>query len=159
MTDESWDEQFRQFLRKTGEDFRRASGEVGAEAQRLLDAAMDPEKQQRVRDRLNELSTWARKTAQGVAGAMEDAADKAGTAFHSATDKAGTAFQSATDKAGTAFQSATDKVAEAREKMRPRSGSATSKKAAATRTKAKASPARATRAAPKKQATGAKART
>ena len=99
MTDESWDEQFRQFLRKTGEDFRRASGEVGAEAQRLLDAAMDPEKQQRVRDRLNELSTWARKTAQGVAGAMEDAADKAGTAFQSATDKAGTAFQSATDKA------------------------------------------------------------
>jgi hypothetical protein len=87
MSEESWDEQFKQFLRKTGDDFRRAGEEVRAEAQRLLDAAMDPQKQQRVRDRLNELSLWARKTAQGVAGAMEGAATKAETAFHSATDK------------------------------------------------------------------------
>ena len=87
MSDQSWDEQFKQFLRKTGEDFRRTSEEVKAEAQRLLEAAMDPEKQQRVRDRLNELSDWARRSAQGVAGAMADAASKAETAFHSATDK------------------------------------------------------------------------
>jgi DNA repair ATPase RecN len=87
MTDQSWDEQFKQFLRKTGDDFRRTSEEVRAEAQKLLEAAMDPEKQQRVRDRLNELSLWARKSAQGVAGAMADAATKAETAFHSATDR------------------------------------------------------------------------
>src|SRR4051812_17172419 len=48
MTDPNWEEQFRQFLRKTGDDFRRAGDEVRAEAQRLLEAAMDPEKQQRV---------------------------------------------------------------------------------------------------------------
>lgn len=87
MSDGNWEEQFRQFLRKTGEDFRRASGDIRAEAQKLLDAAMDPEKQQRVRDRLNDLSVWARKTAQDVAGAVEGAASKAETAFHSATDK------------------------------------------------------------------------
>jgi len=87
MSDESWDERFRQFLRKTGEDFRRAGDEVRAEAQRLVDAAMDPEKQQRVRDRLNELNDWARKTAQDMAGAMGEAASRAETAFQSASDK------------------------------------------------------------------------
>ena len=87
MSDETWDEQFKRFLRKTGEDFRRASDDVKAEAQRLFDAAMDQEKQQKVRDRLNELSLWARKAAQGVAGAVEEAASKAETAFHSATER------------------------------------------------------------------------
>ena len=87
MSDESWEEQFRQFLRKTGEDFRRTGEDIKAEAQKLLDAAMDPERQQRVRNRLNELSLWARKTAQGVAGAVEDATSKAQTAFQRATDK------------------------------------------------------------------------
>jgi len=74
MSDERWEEQFRQFLRKRGEDFRRTGEDIKAEAQRLLDAAMDPEKQKRVRDRLNELTVWARKAAQGVAGAVEEAA-------------------------------------------------------------------------------------
>ena len=87
MSDESWEEQFRQFLRKTGDDFRRTGEDIRVEAQKLLDAAMDPERQQRVRNRLNELTLWARKTAQGVAGAVEDAAGKAQTAFHRATDK------------------------------------------------------------------------
>ena len=87
MSDESWEEQFRHFLRKTGEDFRRASEDVKAEAQRLLDAAMDPQRQQRVRDRLAELSRWAQKTAHGMAGAMEGAASKAETMFQRATEK------------------------------------------------------------------------
>src|SRR5437762_6513137 len=87
MTDPNWEEQFKQFLRKTGDDFRRAGDEVRAEAQRLLEAAMDPEKQQRVRDRLNELTGWARKTAQGVAGAVEDAAVKAEAALFRSPEK------------------------------------------------------------------------
>lgn len=87
MSDESWDEQFKRFLRKTGEDFRRTGADITAEAQKLVEAAMDPEKQQRVRDRLNELGDWARKTAHGVAGAVGEAATKAETVFHRATDK------------------------------------------------------------------------
>ena len=87
MGDESWDEQFKRFLRKTGDDFRRAGAEITAEAQKLVEAAMDPEKQQKVRERLNELGLWARKTAQGVAGAVGEAASKAETAFHRVTDK------------------------------------------------------------------------
>src|SRR2546430_15185670 len=68
MSDESWEEQFKQFLRKTGDDFRRAGEDIKTEAQKLLDAAMDPDKQQRVRGRLKELGSWARKRAEDVAG-------------------------------------------------------------------------------------------
>lgn len=135
MSDESWDEQFRQFLRKTGEDFRRTGEDIRAEAQRLLDAAMDPQRQQRVRDRLNELSLWARKTAQGVAGAVEEAAGKAETAFHSASEK----------------------VTEARDRMRASSGS-TSSTAGAAQAQASGSPARRKRASTGKRASGAKAK-
>jgi DNA repair ATPase RecN len=88
MSDESWEKQFKQFLRKTGEDCRRTGEEIKAEAQRLLDVAMDPDKQQRVRNRLNELTRWARKAAQGVAGAVEEAASRAAeTVFPGAADK------------------------------------------------------------------------
>ena len=87
MTDETWEEQFKRFLQKTGEDFRRAGEDIKTEAQKLLDAAKDPEKQQRVRNRLTELGGWARKAAHGVMGAVEEAASKAETAFHTATEK------------------------------------------------------------------------
>jgi len=86
MSDESWEEQFKQFLRKTGDDFRRAGEDIKSEAQKLLDAAMDPDKQQRVRGRLKELSSWARKRAEDVAGTVETAASKAARVFHRATD-------------------------------------------------------------------------
>src|SRR2546421_12665519 len=79
MSDDSWEEQFKQFLRKTGENVRRTGEDVRAEAQRLFDAATDPEKQQRVRDRLKELTVWARKTAQGVAGGGGGGGGKART--------------------------------------------------------------------------------
>lgn len=87
MSDQSWEEQFKQFLQRTGEDFRRRGEDIRTEAQKLFDAAMDPEKQQKVRDRLNELGVWARRAAQDVAGAVGEAATKAETAFHSASDK------------------------------------------------------------------------
>src|SRR5439155_6113255 len=60
--------------------------DIRAEAQKLFDAAVDPDKQQRVRDRLKELSSWARKTAEDVAGSVETAASKAARVFHCATD-------------------------------------------------------------------------
>src|SRR6266404_8615926 len=87
MADERWEEQFKQFLRKAGDDFRRAGEDVKTEAQRLFDAAVDPQKQQRVRDRLKELTGWARKTAEDVAGMVETAASRAERVFHRASDK------------------------------------------------------------------------
>ena len=115
MTDESWEEHFKQFLRKTGEDFRRAGEDIKAEAQKLVDAAMDPAKQQQVRNRLSELSVWARKTAQNVAGAVEQAASKAQTAFHGAT--AGTAPEPAQKPAAPA-----KKASAAKTKSRKKTG-------------------------------------
>jgi len=119
MSDESWDERFRQFLRKTGEDFRRAGDEVRAEAQRLVDAAMDPEKQQRVRDRLNELNDWARKTAQDMAGAMGEAASRAETAFQSASDKVAEATAKVTGKPARAASPKRKPARAARPKRKP----------------------------------------
>jgi len=116
MSDESWEEQFKQFLRKTGEDFRRASDEVRSEAQRLLDAAMDQERQKRVRDRLNELTVWARKTAEGVAGAVQGAASKAETAFHRATDKMAESTGAHPASAAPARKPAAKKVSSAKAK-------------------------------------------
>src|SRR5205085_11921665 len=86
MSDERWEEQFKQFLRKTGDDFRRAGEDIKAEAQKLFDAAMDPDKQQKVRDRLKELSSWARKRAEDVAGSVGTAASKAAGVFHCVPD-------------------------------------------------------------------------
>lgn len=88
MTDERWEEQFKQFLRKTGEDFRRTGEDIKAETQRLLAAAMDPAKQQKVREGLKELTQWARKTAEDVGRMVEDAASKAETVLHRTADKA-----------------------------------------------------------------------
>ena len=87
MTDQSWEEQFKRFLQKTGEDFKRASEDIKAEAQKLVASAMDPEKQQKVRDRLNELGVWARKAAHEVAGVVGEAASKAQSAVQTATEK------------------------------------------------------------------------
>jgi hypothetical protein len=120
MSDESWDEQFKRFLRKTGEDFRRTSAEVTAEAQKLVEAAMDPEKQQKVRDRLNELGDWARKTAHGVAGAVGEAASKAETVFHRATDKV-TGGTSKPQPAATSSGSPGKRAGAARKAARPKS--------------------------------------
>src|SRR2546421_5136137 len=93
MSDQSWEEQFKQFLRKTGDDFRRAGEDIKAEAQKLLDAAMDPDKQQRVRGRLKELSSWARKRAEDVAGAGGTAASQGARGFHRATPNASEAAE------------------------------------------------------------------
>ena len=82
-----WEEQFKKFLQKTDEDFRRTGEDIRAEAQRLLDSAMDLDKQQKIRNRLNELGMWGRKAAQGVAGAVEEAASKAETAFQGAAER------------------------------------------------------------------------
>jgi plasmid replication initiation protein len=133
MSDQSWDEQFKKFLQQTGEDFRRAGKDIKTEAQRLLDGAVDADKQQKIRDRLNELGAWARKAAQGVAVVVEDAANKAETALQSAAEKV------------------TEKVSEMK------SASATSKAPSGTRApEALAKPSRAKKKPSKAKKSGAK---
>src|SRR6185295_20198669 len=147
MSEESWDEQFKQFLRKTGDDFRRAGEEVRAEAQRLLDAAMDPQKQQRVRDRLNELTVWARRSGEAMAGAMTDAASKAENAFLTATEKVSEATAKVSDSMAGAGAEVRKVVTRAKKASKP-------KPKAKAKAKAKAKP----RIAAKAKAKPAKAR-
>jgi hypothetical protein len=149
MSEESWDEQFKQFLRKTGDDFRRAGEEVRAEAQRLLDAAMDPQKQQRVRDRLNELTVWARRSGEAMAGAMTDAASKAENAFLTATEKVSEATAKVSDSMAGAGAEVRKVVTRAKKASKPKS-----KPKAKAKAKAKAKP----RVAAKAKAKPAKAR-
>src|SRR5262249_27099068 len=92
--------------------------EMRAEAQRLVEAAMDPEKQQRVRDRLNELSEWARKAAQDVAGAMGEAASTAQTVFQSAGDKMAEATAKVTGKPARAARPKRKPAAAAKKKKK-----------------------------------------
>jgi hypothetical protein len=163
MSDEqsSWDERFRQFLRKTGEDFRRAGDEMRAEAQKLMEAAMDPQKQQQIRDRMNELGSWARDTAQGMAGAMQEAATKANTAWQNASERVAEATQQAATQANTAFQSARDKVAEATDKVRgkvKRKAKPVAKKAAAKKAAPKRAASKKAGAAKKKGGGSSKAK-
>jgi DNA repair ATPase RecN len=134
MSDESWDEQFRQFLRRKGEDFRRAAGDVRAEAQKLLDSAMDPQRQQKVRDRLNELSEWARKAASDVAVKVEEVASKAEGAFQQAAEKVSEAVTRAQRPSATP---APDADSASRTPSKPRKAGGTARKASAKRRRQK----------------------
>jgi hypothetical protein len=146
MSEESWDEQFKQFLRKTGDDFRRAGEEVRAEAQRLLEAAMDPQKQQKVRDRLNELSQWARRSGEAVAGAMTDAASKAENAFLTATERVSEATAKVSGSMAGAGAEVRKVVVRAKKASKPKAKAKATPKAKArprVAAKAKAKPAKA----------------
>src|SRR3712207_848956 len=58
------------FLKKTGEDLR-------AETQKLIDDLNNPEKQQRVREGLRELASWAKQTVGEVSERVEGVVRKA----------------------------------------------------------------------------------
>jgi hypothetical protein len=75
-------EQFIGFLRHTGE-------EVRAEAQRLLVDLRDPDKQQRVKEGVRELGSWARQTVDDVADIVEKAVRRAEDALNDAAAKVG----------------------------------------------------------------------
>ncbi|MGQ0505388.1 MAG: hypothetical protein ACT4TC_08705 [Myxococcaceae bacterium] len=57
---EQWDTRMMEFIRRTGE-------EIKTETQRLVSEVKDPEKQQKVREALKELGTWAKRTAEEAA--------------------------------------------------------------------------------------------
>jgi hypothetical protein len=71
MTDGQWDEQFKRFLKRTGEDLKRVGNDMRTEAQRLMKEVSDPSKQKKVREGLKELGALARKAAEEVASVVE----------------------------------------------------------------------------------------
>jgi hypothetical protein len=75
-------EQFVGLLRKTRQDIR-------VEVQRLMEELKDPEKQQRVKESVRELGTWARHTAEDVGELVEKAVRKAEGALNDAAKRVG----------------------------------------------------------------------
>ncbi len=77
MNDSQWDAKLKSFLKKTGDDFKRFGTEVKAEAQKLLVEVQDPSRQQKLREGLENVGEWARKTADEVVTVVETGVKKA----------------------------------------------------------------------------------
>lgn len=90
MNDSQWDAKLKSFLKKTGDDFKRFGTEVKAEAQKLLTEVQDPARQQKLRDGLENVGEWARKTADEVVTVVETgvkkASDRVGELIHQPVD-------------------------------------------------------------------------
>lgn len=77
MPDTPWDSKLKAFLKKTGDDFRRAGADIKQEAERLLAEAKDPVRAKKIKEGLTEVSSWAKKTAEELAGYVETGVKKA----------------------------------------------------------------------------------
>ena len=87
MNDSQWDAKLKSFLKKTGEDVKRAGAEIKVEAEKLLKEVKDPERQAKVKAGMKDFGGWARKTAEEMATLMETGVKKAEVAINKATDK------------------------------------------------------------------------
>lgn len=87
MSDSQWDAKLKDFLKRTGQDFKRFGKDVKSEAERLLTDVKDPEKQQKMKDGLKQVGVWAKRTAEEVATVVETGVKKAETALHKASEK------------------------------------------------------------------------
>lgn len=79
-----WDAKIKGFLKKTGEDFRRAGNDLKTEATKLMKEVQDPEGQAKIKEGLKEFGGWARKTAVEVAELAETGFKKAEASFRQA---------------------------------------------------------------------------
>lgn len=78
--------QIRDFLKKAGEEMKRVGEDVKNETTRLVDDLRDPEKQQKAKEKLTELGTWAKQNAQNAAALAETAVLKIEEGLSTATD-------------------------------------------------------------------------
>jgi hypothetical protein len=79
-----WDSKIKGFLKKTGEDVRRASSDIKAEAQKLMKEVKDPEGQEKIKEGIKDFGGWAKKTAVEMAELAETGFKKAEGAFRQA---------------------------------------------------------------------------
>src|SRR3954470_7880128 len=87
MNQSQWDEKLKSFLKKTGDDVKRAGNDIKAEAEKLLKEVQDPDRQAKVRAGMKDFGGWAKKTAEEMAELMETGVKKAEVALSKATDK------------------------------------------------------------------------
>lgn len=93
MNENQWDEKLKTFLKKTGDDLKRAGNDIKVEAEKLMKEVKDPDRQDKVKKGLETFRLWARKTAEEVAAVVETGVKKAEGAVRGAVDAppAGTA--------------------------------------------------------------------
>ncbi|MFZ5472245.1 MAG: hypothetical protein ACOZIN_22665 [Myxococcota bacterium] len=84
MNDKQWEAQLKTFFDKAGRELRRMGKDIQVEAERLLDEMKDPARQEKVKEGLREVGTWAKKTAEEVAALVEQGVKKAEHAFRRA---------------------------------------------------------------------------
>lgn len=87
MNTNEWDAKLKSFLKKAGEDFKRAGNDIKAEAEKLLKEVQDPERQAKVKAGMKEFGTQARKAAEQMAELMETGVKKAEGVLTKATDR------------------------------------------------------------------------
>lgn len=87
MNESQWDAKLKSFLKKTGEDVKRAGNDIKVEAEKLLKEVKDPERQAKLKAGMKDFGGWARKTAEEMATLMETGVKKAEVAINKATDK------------------------------------------------------------------------
>jgi hypothetical protein len=85
MPQRPWDQTVKDFLKRTGEDIRKAGEDIRVEAQKLVDEVRDPETQQKIRDSLGNLGQWAKKSAEDAAGKIEEVVKRADEAWRGTT--------------------------------------------------------------------------
>ena len=114
MPETQWDVKLKAFLKKTGDDFKRAGVEMKGEAERLLSEAKDPERAKKIKDGLAEVSSWAKKTAEELAGYVDAGVKKAEGALKEVT-KPQTDAASASTAPGSVPEAAYPTAAPAKE--------------------------------------------
>ena len=86
MNESQWDEKLKAFLKKTGDELKRAGGDIKVEAEKLMKEVQDPDRQEKVKAGLETFRLWARKTAEEVAHVVEVGVKKAEGAVRGAVD-------------------------------------------------------------------------
>jgi len=117
MPDEKpWDQTLKDFLKRTGEDLKKAGEEIRAEAQKLIDEVRDPDTQQKIKDGLGNLGQWAKKSAEEAANKIEEVVKKADDAWRGRPGGSGGGTTSARTVKGKARKGArgTKKTARAK---------------------------------------------
>jgi hypothetical protein len=86
MGENQWDDKVKAFLKRTGEDLKKAGSDIRTEAEKLMKEVQEPSTQEKVKEGLKTFSHWARKTAEEVATVVETGMKRAETAVRDTID-------------------------------------------------------------------------
>jgi hypothetical protein len=86
MGENPWDDKVKAFLKRTGEDLKKAGADIRTEAEKLMKEVQEPSRQEKIREGVKTFTHWARKTAEEVASVVETGMKRAETAVREKVD-------------------------------------------------------------------------